>query len=105
MQCPGLEITYTVQLEDASFNVINILNSSCTSEMQCTEEIIVPQERVYDKYFIEIIASNNDLGTSSSNQTDAIGQFLIYFNDERNCIVTRGVFYGMEFIYLLCLHV
>ncbi len=96
---------YDIRLKNDSINNISLITSSCTSQTQCTEEIIVPRQPVYNQYFIEITASNSDLGTSSSNQTTAIGEFLIYFKDERNCLVTQGVFYGMEFIYLLCLHV
>ncbi len=72
-------MTYTIRLKNDSINDIHLTTSRCTNQTQCTEEIIVPQQPVYDQYFIEITASNKDLGTNSSSQTTAIGQLLIIF--------------------------
>ncbi len=49
-------------------NVISLVNR----QIQCTEVILVPDQPVYDQYFLEINATSN-IGTSFFNRTEAIG--------------------------------
>ncbi len=51
-------------------NVISQVNNTC--QMQCSEVITVPDQPVYDQYFLEISATSN-IGTHFFNRTEAIG--------------------------------
>ncbi len=53
-------------------NVISQVNSSCINQTQCTKVIPVPDQPVYDQYYLEINATSN-IGTSFFNRTEAIG--------------------------------
>ncbi len=53
-------------------NVISQVNSSCIKQIQCIEVILIPDQPVYDQYFLEINATSN-IGTSFLNRTEAIG--------------------------------
>ncbi len=44
-------------------NVISQVNSSCINQTQCIEVIPVPDQPVYDQYYLEINATSN-IGTS-----------------------------------------
>ncbi len=57
-------------MSDLSMNVISQVNGTC--QMQCSEVITVPDQPVYDQYFLEIRATNN-LRTNFFNRTEAIG--------------------------------
>ncbi len=64
---------YTIRLKSDALNEISLLNSSCFSYIQCTEEISVPEYCVYDHYFLEITATSDNLKMHFVSMTKVIG--------------------------------